>query len=342
MRMAIMGVGSLGTILGAYIAKAGYPIDLIDPYEEHVKVLNEQGAHVVGTVDFVQPVHAITPDQMEGVYDLIIYMAKQTYNATAIPQIAAHIDENSTVCVCQNGIPEYAVSAVIGPDRVVGAPVGWGATFKGPGCSELTSKESRLGFTLGSLSGPINERVEQTKKILESMCPVEVSENLLGLRWTKLLMNATFSGLSTALESTFGGVLDNDDAMKLILRIGKECLDVAAEKGITLEPYEGYDFYRAFRRGNQTTNAESIATIREIWAPHYDLTASMAQDLARGRKCEILDINGVVCDAGRTCGIPTPVNDLIVEMVSDIQNSGRPFRPDPTRVQHLERFSKYL
>ncbi len=82
---------------------------------------------MVGTVDFVQKVHAITPDQMEGVYDLIIYMAKQTYNDTAIPQIAAHIDENSTVCVCQNGIPEYAVSAVIGEERVVGAPVGWGA-----------------------------------------------------------------------------------------------------------------------------------------------------------------------------------------------------------------------
>jgi 2-dehydropantoate 2-reductase len=84
---------------------------------------------VTGTVDFVQPVKAITPDQMDGVYDLVIYLAKQTYNDTAIPQIKAHIGENSTVCVCQNGIPEYAVSAAIGEERVVGAPVGWGATF---------------------------------------------------------------------------------------------------------------------------------------------------------------------------------------------------------------------
>ena len=55
------------------------------------------------------------------------------------------------VCVCQNGIPEYAVSAVIGTERVVGAPVGWGATFQGPGCSALTTTEGRLNFTLGSL-----------------------------------------------------------------------------------------------------------------------------------------------------------------------------------------------
>lgn len=327
MRIAIMGAGSLGTILGAYISKAGKNVDLIDPFEEHVKVLNEQGAHVIGTVDFVQKVNAITPDQMEGVYDLIIYMAKQTYNDTAIPQIQAHIDENSTVCVCQNGIPEYAVSSAIGEERTVGAPVGWGATFQGPGCSALTTEEGRLNFTLGSLDGKINERVLMVKEVLESMGEVHVSENLMGLRWTKLLMNATFSGLSTALGTTFGGVLDDDDAMKLILKIGKECLDVAAGQGITMEPYEGYDFYTAFKRGNEETNAESIKLIREIWQPHYKLTASMAQDVMKGRKCEIYDINGIVCNAGRECGVPTPVNDMIVKIVSGMQDGTYQYVP---------------
>ena len=332
-----MGAGSLGTILGAYVAKAGFPVTLIDPYEEHVKALNENGAHVIGTVDFVQPVKAITPDEMEGIYDLVIYMAKQTFNDTAIPQIQAHIDENSTVCVCQNGIPEYTVSAAIGPDRVVGAPVGWGATFKGPGVSELTTAEGRLNFTLGSLDGSINERVKKTKEVLEAMGEVVVSQNLMGLRWTKLLMNATFSGLSTALGTTFGGVLDDDEAMKLILRIGKECLDVAAEKGITLEPYEGYDFYAAFKRGNAETNAASIAKIREIWEPHYNLTASMAQDVLKGRRCEIYNINGVVCDAGRETHIPTPVNDIIVELVAGMYD--KTYEYDPKNIRY---FKEYL
>ena len=328
MRIAIMGAGSLGTILGAYITKAGYQVDLIDAYKEHVDALNEKGAHVVGTVDFVQKVHAITPDQMEGVYDLIIYMAKQTYNDTAIPQIAAHIDENSTVCVCQNGIPEYAVSAVIGEERVVGAPVGWGATFQGPGCSALTTTEGRLNFTLGSMDGSVSDRVLKAKEVLESMGEVVVSQNLLGLRWTKLLMNATFSGLSTALGTTFGGVLDDDVAMGLILKIGKECIDVAAESGITMEPYEGYDFYQAFKRGNKETNEASIKLIREIWIPHYKLTASMAQDLLKGRRCEIYDINGVVCETGRKCGIPTPVNDVIVKVVAGIQDGKYEYSPE--------------
>lgn len=337
MRTAIMGVGSLGTILGAYISKAGYQIDLIDPYKEHVDALNERGARVIGTADFVQKVHAITPDQMEGVYDLIIYMAKQTFNDIAIPQIMAHIDENSTVCVCQNGIPEYAVSEAIGSERVVGAPVGWGATFMGPGCSALTTDEGRLNFTLGSLDGPVNDRVLKAKELLECMGEVHVSENLLGLRWTKLLMNATFSGVSTALGTTFGGVLDDDKAMQLILRVGKECIDVAAEKGITMEPYEGYDFYKAFKRGNEKTNDESIKLIREIWQPHYKLTASMAQDIKRGLKCEIFDINGVVCKAGKECGIPTPINDIVVKLISGMQDGTYEYSPE-----NIKFFEEYL
>ncbi|MBQ4649088.1 MAG: ketopantoate reductase family protein [Firmicutes bacterium] len=320
MRIAIMGAGALGTILGAYIAKAGYDVVLIDPYKEHVDALNEKGAHVIGKVDFVQPVKAITPDQMEGIYDLVIYLAKQTYNDVAIPQIMAHIDENSTVCVGQNGIPEYAVSAAIGEERVVGSPVGWGATFIGPGVSELTTKVENMGFTLGSLVGPVNDRVLKTKEILETMCETVVSDNLLGLRWTKLLMNSTFSGLSTALGTVFATILDNDDTMKLILKIGKECLDVAAGLGITLEDYEGYDFYQTFKRGNEKTNAESIAKIREIWQAHYLGVASMYQDLTKGRKCEIYDINGVVCESGRKCGVPTPVNDMVVKVVAGIQD----------------------
>lgn len=328
MRAAIMGVGSLGTILGAYISKAGYQIDLIDPYKEHVDTLNKSGAHIIGTVDFTVPVHAITPDQMTGVYDIIFYMAKQTYNDTAIPQIEAHISDTSTVCVCQNGIPEYAVSEVIGVNRTVGATVGWGATFQGPGCSMLTSTKEGMVFNLGSVEGPINDRVLAVKKYLECLGEVVLSEDLMGIRWTKLLMNATFSGLSTALGTTFGGVIDKDDSMKLILRAGKECLDVAAYSGVTMAPYEQYDFYEAFKLGNDKTNQESIEAIRKIWMQHYNLTASMAQDLIKGRKCEIFAINGVVCNAGKKVGIPTPVNDKIVEVVFGIQEGKYKYEPE--------------
>ncbi len=315
-----MGAGSLGTILGAYLAKADYDVTLVDAYKEHVDELNKNGAHIVGTVDFVQPVKACVPEDMEGIYDLVIYMAKQTFNETAIPQIAAHIDENSTVCTCQNGIPEYAVAEVIGPERVVGAPVGWGATFKGPGCSALTTEEHANVFTVGSLEGPVTERVLMVQKVLQAFCPANITENLMGVRWTKLIMNATYSALGTCFGYTFGEVSDDDRAVKLALRIGKECIDVAAELGITLDEYEGFNFYDAHKRGNAKTNSDSIAVIREIWKGHEPGEASMLQDLKRGKKCEVQQICGVVASNGDKTGINTPVTDRCIEVITKIQN----------------------
>ena len=65
MKVAILGCGAMGTVLGAYMTKNGCDVEMIDSYQAHVEALNEKGAHIVGTVDFTVPVKAITPEQME-------------------------------------------------------------------------------------------------------------------------------------------------------------------------------------------------------------------------------------------------------------------------------------
>lgn len=318
-RIAIMGAGSLGTILGAYLSKANLDVTLIDAYKEHVDALNATGAHVSGKVEMTVPVKAITPDQMDGVYDLIFYMAKQTFNDTCIPQMMAHIDENSVVVTCQNGLPERAVSKAIGVERTFGAPVGWGATFKGPGHSELTS--AVMAFYLGTLTGEITPKLLECQKIMENMCPTHISENLMGLRWTKLLVNCTFSGLSACFGCTFGEIMDNDDTMRLAIHLGHECRMVAQGQGVVMTPHaQGGDLNQVFVWGDEETIATSMAKVRKAWTPHRSLVASMAQDLAHGRKCEINAINGVACDSGAEVGVPTPVNDVVVKVVTAIQD----------------------
>ena len=71
LKIAIYGAGSLGTILGAYIAKSNVNVDLINRNVEHVHALNQDGAKVIGTVNFVQKVHALTVDEMKDKYDII-------------------------------------------------------------------------------------------------------------------------------------------------------------------------------------------------------------------------------------------------------------------------------
>ena len=39
MRTAIYGCGSMGTVLGAFLTKGGCDVEMIDPYEAHVKAM---------------------------------------------------------------------------------------------------------------------------------------------------------------------------------------------------------------------------------------------------------------------------------------------------------------
>lgn len=86
-RIALSGAGSLGTTLGAFLSKAGHDITLVDANREHVDALNTTGAQITGAVEEVIPVKACYADAMTGIFDLFIYMAKQTANSVAIPQM---------------------------------------------------------------------------------------------------------------------------------------------------------------------------------------------------------------------------------------------------------------
>jgi 2-dehydropantoate 2-reductase len=317
-RIAIMGAGSLGTILGAFISKKRQ-CDLIDVYQAHVDALNKDGAHVIGSVDFTTPVHAITPDQMEGEYDLIIYMTKQTFNSTALPQAVKHLKKDGILMTLQNGLPEPACCEYWPKEQVYGAPVNWGATFIGPGVSKLTSEKNSLGFTLGTVTGAITPQLDEIKEVLELMCPVHISTNLLGIRWCKVLINSTLSGMSTVCGGTFGDVMDDPIGSKCVAYIGRESIRVCSATGVHMEPFGTADWNIVFNFTDEEGPAKTIADYARITAPHRALEASMLQDLRNGRKREIDAINGVVSSTGKKYGVPTPICDQVVDIVKSIE-----------------------
>ena len=151
MKCAIYGAGAMGTVLGAYIAKAGREIDLVNRNEKHVAALREKGAHIIGKADFVQKVNALLPSEMTEKYDVILLMTKQRDNPHIVAFLKDHLKEDGALCTCQNGLPEPAVAEIIGEDRTLGCAIAWGATFHGEGVSELTSDPSALTFSLGAI-----------------------------------------------------------------------------------------------------------------------------------------------------------------------------------------------
>lgn len=317
MKCAIYGAGAMGTVLGAYIAKAGVEIDLVNRNKEHIEALKEHGAHIIGTVDFTQKVNALLPEEMTGQYDIILLMTKQRYNADIVSFLKDKLKEDGAICTCQNGLPEPKIAQMIGDDRTLGCAIAWGATFHGKGVSELTSDPAALTFSLGAFGK--GNHLQDVKKLLECMGTVIVEENFIGARWSKLLINSAFSGLSTVTGATFGEVSKEKRARTVAQRIMKECIDVAKAAGIRIEPVQGHKIDKLFDYKGKLKKAISFALIPIAMKKHARLISSMLQDLRAGKICEIDFINGVVCEYGKKYGVPTPCNARTVEIVHGIE-----------------------
>lgn len=332
MRIAIYGAGSLGTILGAYLNKGGIPTDLITRDRKHVEALNSKGAVVTGTVQMTVPVHAYTPDQMTGKYDIIFLMTKQLGNRETLNFLLPFLNEDSVVCTMQNGLPETLVEEIVGPKRTMGCAVAWGATKIGPGISRLTSDPSSMSFALGRLDGSVDEKVREVQAVLEKMCPVTLETNFIGSRFSKLLINAAFSGMSAVCGSTFGEVAKDRESRICLQHIIKECIDVAKANDIVIEPVQGKDIVKLLDYHTAFKKKIAFAIIPLAIRKHRLLKASMLQDIEHGKRTEVDSINGVVSEFGRKAGVPTPYNDKVVEIVHQIEEGMRKPSMDNVRL----------
>ena len=319
MRVAIYGAGSLGTILGAFISKAGEKIELINRNKAHIEALQNSGAQVVGTMQFTQSVEAYTPDKMSGVYDIIFLMTKQQYNAQVVSSLKEYLAADGVLVTFQNGLPEVQIAEILGEERVLGCTVAWGATMLQPGVCELTSAPDALSFSLGSISDKKSKHIGEVKRLLEMMGSVIIEENFIGTRWSKLLINASFSGRSAVLGCTFGQAAAPKASRKIVQALIKECIDVCAAASIRIEPVQGKDIVKLLDYKSGLKKAISLFIIPIAIRKHAKLKASMLQDLEKGKLTEVDAINGAVSAYGRKVGCPTPINDCVVDIIHRIE-----------------------
>lgn len=335
MKMAIYGAGSLGTITGALLAKAGYDIDLIDINAEHVKALNEKGAKIIGQMELVQPVKALVPDDMNDQYDIMIYLTKATQNESALKYVAKYLKPDGVVLVGQNGLPEGAVAEVVGKERVVGCVIAWGATWVEPGVSRLTSPPEQMNFSIGEVDGNLTERLKNLEEILKKTGPVRVVTDLLGRRWGKLTTNCCFSSMSAIVNGTYGDVLDNPKALRCSAHINNESMAIANAAGIipvTGKP--GHDYLKLTFKTEQELE-EKLPGVKALEEKHRGIKTGILFDIAAGRYPEIdTTYNGVLCRWGAKYGIPTPVNEQVVNIIHEMAEGK--LNPDSANVDLIK------
>lgn len=321
MKIAIYGAGSLGTIMGAFLSESSQDVDLIDVNQEHVDKLNKNGAHIVGKTDSTHKVHAITPDQIDSKYDIVLLLTKQVFNDDVIPKIKEILSEDGVVVSLQNGVPEQVITKIIPKEKIVAGSVEFGATFVEPGVSKLTTEFETFkknAIEIGELNGEVTDRIQRIQKALEPIGGISISENLPGTKWAKLIINSAFSGMSAATGGTYGDVVDNPVGAKATLYAINEVIKVGKAAGIDFVVLSALD-YRGY---DEITDVDKqVDQMRKAIEPMRSLEASMLQDLQKQRPTEINYINGVVTKLGKENNVDTPVNDLIQEIVSNAQEN---------------------
>lgn len=331
-KVLIYGAGSLGTALGAYLARDGRDVCLCSRNEEHVQALRERGAVVEGAGSLCQPVQAVTPEELAGRFDLIVLLTKQLENAQTAVFLKEHLMPDGLVITGQNGLPEPGLAEVLGAERVAGCPVAWGARLVEPGRVCLTAKPESFGFGLGGLPGLPEEKLLWAQGLLGEECGAPLCRDILGLRWSKLLINAAFTGLGSCFGMCFGQVAGDRKARKLALLCVRECLDVCRAAGVNVASMQGMDIEKIFGGRGPWKTALALAIIPIAMRKHRATWPSMLQDMEKGKPCEIEAVNGLVCRWGERYGVPTPVNERIVQTVRREQREELSWSRDNLRL----------
>lgn len=328
-KIAVYGAGAMGTVLGALLVKGGLlNVELITRNEEHVKGLNERGARIalVGGDEWNVPVRAATPVDMGEGYDVVFLMTKQRFNADILEFLQPKLKKDGIVCTTQNGLPEKSVEKTFGKARTFGGVASFGANMYGGGRVALTSEFSGMRMQIGGLEtnaeklSLLAEILSYAGKAVGNENFVEITENLAGARWSKLAVNAAFSGLSVVTGMTFGEIAKKRRSKKIALGVLRECLSVAVVLGVTPEKMQGYSLQKLLGGRGFFKTAFALFALPIAMKRHKALRSGMLRDVENGRKCEIDYIDGAVVKAGEEAGVETPLCRQIVEIVHGIEN----------------------
>ncbi|MBQ9730051.1 MAG: 2-dehydropantoate 2-reductase [Clostridia bacterium] len=330
-KIAIYGAGAMGTVLGAFLCRSGVNVTLVCRNQEHVNALKKSGAIVRymenGEEKYIcAPVNACLPEEMGEGYDLVFLMTKQRQNAEIAKFLQGKLAENGVVCTTQNGLPEEKLSQILGKERTYGAALTWGANRTADGEATLTSQLSAMSLSLGgyqndnSKSAEIAAVLEPVSTVCKNPNFVSVSENLAGARWSKLCINAAFSGLSVVTGLTFGEIAKKPKTRRLALAILRECFKTASACGVVLEPLQGHDMAKLLGGERGIKKVFSWFILPVAIKRHARLKSGMLKDIENGKRCEIDFIDGAVADLAKQHGVETPTIDKLVEIVHGIED----------------------
>ncbi len=322
-KIVVIGAGGVGGITAALMAKAGYNVEVVCKYPDLAETIKTKGLHIFGLCgDYhVKMPAAAAINELKEKKDIVLMATKAYDLAPAAKQVLPFLNDNSAVVSMQNGICEDILAEIVGQERTIGCIVGWGATMHQPGELEMTSTGE---FIIGNLNNQMDERIKFLKTVFETIYPVEISQNIMGHLYSKLIINSCITTLGAICGLYLGEMLAVKKIRGIFLDIMEEAIAVADAHGIKVETYAGkLDYYRFLKSKSFFGNLKRHLFIRMIGYKYRRLKSSSLQSLERGKNTEIDYLNGYIAKLAKQKNVPVPVNHALLKMVKEIEAGKR-------------------
>ena len=316
----VVGAGAIGGVTAAMMAEAGVRVAVLDADEEHVARMREPGLQIddLGEEKRVRLEAHADPATLDGTFDFALVTLKAPHLESALGPLVER-DLVDTFVSLGNGLVQDRIVGIVGEGNMIWGVVEWGATNLGPG---HLARTTRGPFVIGEPDGEVRDRTRRLAEALGTVDGANVTGNIRGQVWSKLLVNSAFSGLGAVSGLLYEEVVADPAGREAVLAVWREGHDVGMAQNLRLEDVLGVPANALVVRGSED-QARADAALEIAMRQAGATKASMLQDLERGLKTEVDVINGAVVEKGREYGVETPLNARVVEMMHAMERGER-------------------
>jgi 2-dehydropantoate 2-reductase len=276
------------------LARAGHDVVLIGR-SQHVEAIERHGLRLE-TQTFDE--HVRLPASTEGSAvqgaQLVLFCVKSTDTESGAAAIKPYLAPDALVLSLQNGVENAEQLRTLLPQEVAAAVVYIGTEMAGPGHVRHHGRGELV-------IEPSKASDDVARVLIAAGVPTDISDNVCGALWAKLILNCAYNALSAITQLPYGRLVKGEGITAVMRDLVDECVAVAKADGVTIP-------------------GDVDAAVRKIAETVPGQYSSTAQDLARGKRSEIDHLNGLIVRRGEALGIATPANRLLHAIVKLIES----------------------
>jgi 2-dehydropantoate 2-reductase len=315
-RVAVVGTGANGGAIAADLTRAGVDTTLIEQWPEHVEAMRRDGLTVSGpTGSITTPVvayHLADVARLRTLFDVVVLGVKAYDTRWALELIRPLTGPDTVFVGTQNGMTVDVMTEVVGSERVIGSVIEVAANIFTPA---QIQQEVPMWFAVGAPDRAAARHVDLVAAVLECAGVVEVTDDILSAKWTKVVANASELVTSAILDLPLAEAIRLPGMYDVMAEAGREAGRTAVALGHSLVPI--------FGAAGDATDPDAFAVglldkVLETYSTAGTLT-TVLQDWRKGRRAEAEDINGLVVRSQESLGGDAPMNRRVVELARRIE-----------------------